>query len=425
MLKQFTLSLLFLTLPITIALACSYSQQNYVITNYGAIADSVTVNTFAIQSAIDKCSKEGGGDVVVPKGTFLTGAIFLKQGVNLHIEQGGVLKGTVKQDDYPQVKTRWEGVNCLWTSALINVVGLTGTKLYGEGTIDGSGEQWTQLYRRKPQSNTAQKRIQRFGRPRLICIQECTGITISGLHLKNHACWCLHILYSEKVIAENIVIRAEHNIPSSDGIDIDSGNDIQIRGCDIDVNDDCISIKSGKDEDGLLVNKPSENILIEKCRFGYGHGGVAMGSETSGGIRNVIIRDCKIEADNWAPIRFKTQPSRGGIVENITYQDIQLNGTRKAFEFNMSWRMVPPIAPPAKVLPVFRNINLINVSGTVNSVGDIHGLKDSPIENIKFENCKISAQKGLTVDNIKNCKFTGLTIEVKEGQSIIQKTTNP
>ena len=121
---------------------------------------------------------------------------------------------------------------------------------------------------------------------------------------------------------ENLTIRAEHNIISSDGIDVDSSRNVRITGCDIDVNDDCIAIKSGKDEDGRRVNRPAEDILVEKCRFRYGHGGVSMGSETSGGIRNVEIRDCIVDADNWAPIRFKSQPSRGGVVENIIYRDI-------------------------------------------------------------------------------------------------------
>lgn len=179
---------------------------------------------------------------------------------------------------------------------------------------------------------------------------------------------------------DGLNITADHNIPSSDGIDIDSSRKVRVNNVDIDVNDDCISIKSGKDEDGLKVNRPSEEIVIENSRFHYGHGGVAMGSETSGGIRNVEVRNCDSDAGNWAPIRFKTQPSRGGVVENITYRDMHLKDTKQAFEFNMEWRMVPPIAPPAKVLPVVRNVTIRNISGVVNSVGIMHGLLDSPIE---------------------------------------------
>jgi polygalacturonase len=233
--------------------------------------------------------------------------------------------------------------------------------------------------------------------------------------------WCLHILYSKNVTAENLLITADHNIPSSDGIDVDSSEKVRIVGCNIDVNDDCISIKSGKDADGLRVNRACFDVLIEKCRFGYGHGGVAMGSETSGGIRNVLVRDCVMEAGNWAPIRFKSQPSRGGVVENITFRGIQLNGTGKAIEFNMAWRMVPPIAPPAKVLPVVRNVRIENVTGTVTNVGDIRGLPDSPIMGVRFKDCHIKAKRGLIIEHVRQVDLSGLKMEVEEGDALVRQ----
>ncbi len=391
-------------------------EKLYVITDYGAVGDSLTLNTRSIQSTIDSCAVQGGGTLVVPEGVFLTGAIFLKPGVNLRIDKNGVLKGTVNSNDYPQVFTRWEGVECEWTSALVNAFKMTGFKLTGEGTIDGSGDEWMDKYPR----GTRELHV---GRPRLIAIQNCTDVLVSDISLKNQACWGLFILYSKNVEVENLHITAKHNIISSDGIDIDSGEKVHITGCDIDVNDDCISIKSGKDEDGRRVNRPAQDILIEKCLFRYGHGGVAMGSEMSGGIRNVEIRDCVMEADNWAPIRFKSQPSRGGVVENITYRNIQLHNTRKAFEFNMEWRMVPPVKPPSDPLPIVRNVNIINVSGNVQSVGDMHGLKDSPIDNVVFKDCNITAKKGFVVENVKNLDVSGLTINVEEGDPIIYKNT--
>lgn len=399
--------------------------QRYLITDYGAVGDGQTLNTKAIQALIERCAAEGGGVVVVPKGTFLTGAIFLKQGVNLQIEKDGVLQGTANPQDYPQVKTRWEGVEREWTSALVNADGVTGVELTGAGTIDGNGEEWVRraAAERQAQQQNANRAVvaSRRGRPRLICIQNSRRVRIANLNLRNQAVWCLHILYSEDVVVEGITIRAAHNIPSSDGIDVDSSRRVRISRVDIDVNDDCISIKSGKDEDGLRVNRPSEEILIEHCRFGYGHGGVAMGSETSGGIRNVEIRDCVAEAGNWAPLRFKTQPSRGGVVEKIVFRNIQLRNVQQAFEMNMEWRMVPPIAPPAKVLPVFRNIQFINITGTAISGGMIRGLKDSPIQDVRFKNCKIAAQKGLVVEHARQMDFSGLSLAVKEGEPIVKK----
>ncbi len=397
----------------------SIAKKKYPITDFGAVGDARTVNTGFIQSAIDRCSAEGGGIVVVPKDTFLTGALFLKKGVHMTVEKGGVLKGTADPADYPQVWTRWEGVEREWTCALINGDSLDGVRLEGGGTIDGSGDLW--LGRQRPAPPVPGEAIpRRFGRPRLICFQNCRNVRISGLNLHNQAVWCLHILYCENVVADGLTIRADHNIPSSDGIDVDSSRLVKIRNCDIDVNDDCISIKSGRDADGLRVNRPCEAILIEKCRFGYGHGGAAMGSETSGGIRNVEVRHCVAEAGNWAPIRFKTQPSRGGTVENIVYKNIRLNGVRRAFEFNMEWRMVPPIAPPAGVLPVVRNVRITGVSGRAESGGLIHGLKDSPIENVVFKNCAVKAKKGLVLENVRNVDHSGLKLNVDEGKDIIE-----
>jgi len=392
----------------------SKPTKRYVITDYGAIDDGQTVNTKAIQSAIDKCVADGGGVLVVPKGTFLTGSVFFKQGVDLLLQKEGVLKGTVDPNDYPQVDTRWEGEERVWTAALVNFFNMKDVNLTGPGQIDGSGDKWMQRYPRG-------SRELRVGRPRLIAIQDCKGVKISGLSLKNQACWGLFILYSENVVVGNLIIRAEHNIISSDGIDVDSSKNVLITGCDIDVNDDCIAIKSGKDEDGRRVNRPAEDIVVEKCRFRYGHGGVSMGSEMSGGIRNVEIRNCIMDSDNWAPIRFKSQPSRGGVVENITYRDIVLQDTRKAFEFNMEWRMRPPIKPPSDPLPVVRNVKIINVSGTTASVGDMHGMKDSPIRNVTFENCKIKAKRGFTIDNVEELDLSGLTIEVEQGEAIIRR----
>ncbi|UOQ67726.1 glycoside hydrolase family 28 protein [Hymenobacter volaticus] len=298
-----------------LALLASFTMwqpsKRYNIADNGAIGDGQTLNTQAIQATIDNCSAAGGGTVVVPKGTFLTGAIFLKKGVNLLIEKEGVLKGSTRQEDYPQVATRWEGTEQNFTAALVNATDLTGVTVEGEGMIDGSGEEWVELARQARLQQAPDPTAPRLGRPRLLCFQNCRKARIANLQLRNQAVWCLHILYCTGVVAENLTIQAAHNIPSSDGIDIDSSRDVRISGCDIDVNDDCISIKSGKDADGLRVNRPSEDILIEKTRFGYGHGGVAMGSETSGGIRRVEVRNCVAEADNWAPIRFKSQPSRG------------------------------------------------------------------------------------------------------------------
>lgn len=403
----------------------------FVISDFGAVADSKTVNTKAIQATIDKCAASGGGVVVVPKGTFLSGAIFLKQGVNLRVEKDGVLKGTTNIDDYPLIGAPWAGTEEKATSSFVNADGVTDLEISGEGTIDGSGEEWVQNSppRRPPGGRAAAGAaadpgtpapppMQRRVRPRLIGILNSKRVRVAGLNLHNQALWGLFFVYGEDILAENLKITAEHNIPSSDGIDIYSCKRARVNNVYIDVNDDCISIKSGKDAFGLLANRPAEDIVVENSHFAYGHGGVAMGSETSGGIRNVEVRNCVSDSDNWAPIRFKSQPSRGGVVENITYRDITLHGTRQAFEFNLEWRMVPPLAPPAKVPPVVRNVKIINVTGDVTSVGVIHGLANSPIQDIHFVNCRITAQKGFKLEHARNVDLEGLKLDVKDGPPI-------
>ncbi|HVS54515.1 MAG TPA: glycosyl hydrolase family 28 protein [Opitutaceae bacterium] len=484
------------------------ASKTFPITEHGAVGDGQTVNTKAIQALIDECAKNGGGTIVVPKGTFLSGALYFKPGVNLRVDKDAVLKSTTNIEDFPAIYTRWEGIERYWTSAFLNFVGMKNVSVSGEGTIDASGDAWSNFGQGrggrgagapgrggpnagqpgaaargntpgrgpnaasanaaapaapialpKPQDvypsplpttatislapdrtntpiiNAAGIALPRGGfgggngsggisintPPRSIVFQNCTGVRISGLTLKNEARWGYVFIYCEDVVAANLTAKAEHYIPSSDGMDVDSCRKVLITGCYFDCNDDCISIKSGKDEDGLRVARPCEDIVIEKTTFAYGHGGAAMGSETSGGIRNVEVRDCIVEADNWAPVRFKSQPSRGGVVENITYRNIELRSAREVVEFNMAWRMVPPIAPPAKVLPIVRNVRIINLHGTATNVGSMHGLPDSFIDGITFENCNIVAQRGLTIENAKNVDTSGLKITVKEGEPIIRR----
>jgi polygalacturonase len=405
------------------------SAKRYVITYQGAIGDGKTLNTTAIQTIIDRASSEGGGVVVVSKGTFLTGAIFLKQGVNLQIDKDGVLKGTTDPNDYPAVKTRWEGVETERRAALLSAIDLNGVEVAGEGTIDGSGDEWIRLSNelkvQRGLAPTARMPVPSPGRPKLICFQNCRKVRIAGVSLLNSASWGLHILYCEDVVAENLNSRAAHTIPNSDGIDVDSSRRVRISNCDIDSNDDCISLKAGRDADGLRVNKPSEDILVEKCLWRFGHAGVAIGSETSGSIRNVEVRDCTAGDGNQAPIRFKSTASRGGVVENIIYKNIAMHNVRRAFEFNLLYGGANANNPPSPVLVRIRNVQLINITGDAKNAGIMYGLPDSPITNVKFESCKITAEKGLEVQDVKDVDFSGLELTVKDGKPIIMKNAKP
>ena len=425
----------------------THRSRRYVITDFGAVGDGKTLNTKAIQAAIDKCaSTKMGGVLVIPKGTFLSGAIFLKQGVNLLLEKDGVLKGTTNPDDYPQVQTRWEGTEEMWTSAFVNAFNVTGLTISGEGTIDGSGENWGQNRPPAPAAGDASTTAlapaaltpaappppppaaspaaprQYRGRPRLVAIQNAKDVLVTGVTLEHQAVWCLFILYSQNVEVEGVKIRGDHTTPSADGMDIDSSRHVHVNRVDIDTNDDCLSIKSGKDADGLRVNRPAEDILVENSHFGAGGSGVDMGSETSGGIRNVVIQNCVMDSGNSSPIRFKSAPSRGGVVENITYRNLQMHQTRQMIDMNLNWSSramtrLPPV-PPANPLPSFRNVKIINVSGDAQSVGTISGLPDSPIQGITFQNCHITANTGLRITHARDINLSGLTLDVKDGPPI-------
>ncbi len=506
------------------------AQKRYVISDLGAVADGTTVNTKAIQAAIDRCAAEGGGVVVVPKGTFLSGALYFKQGVNLIIEKDAVLKSTTNMADFPPIYTRWEGIERYWTSAFLNFVSMSNVEVTGEGLIDGSGLGFGGLRggpggrgagrggagqggpaaaaapngappagapaaaapapapvtsapatpfvyptpapttailnvlppgTRLPVVNAAGVRLPGGGQrgapagaapgapagatpavaatgagapplrgfgggglapPRTVVFQNCDHVHVAGLNILNQARWAWVFIYSTDVLAENLTARnPTHTIPSSDGMDIDSCKNVHVTGCTFEANDDCLSIKAGKDEDGRRVNRPCEDILIEKTHFAFGHGGAAMGSETSGGIRNVIVRDCVCDQGNLAPIRFKTQVTRGGVVENITYENITLTGTRQAFEFNLEWSAAGGVGQ--RVPPVVRNVIIRNVTGTVNSVGTMHGLTDSPIQGVKFINVKLTAQRPLMIDNVTGLDTAGLTVDGLDGPAVVERNT--
>jgi polygalacturonase len=442
------------------------TKQRFPITDRGAVGDGVTVNTRSIQAAIDSLSAAGGGVLVVPKGVFLSGALYFKPGVDLVVERDGVLKSTTSKADFPPIYTSWEGVERYWTSAFLNFVGMRDVTVSGEGTIDGSGDAWSgfgkmprgrrptmppapagplpkpeEVYP-SPLPTTAAISIAadadqlpiinaagillprgggRLAPPRSLVFQNCDHVKVSGLLLKNNARWGFVFIYCTDVVARNLTVRAEHYIPSSDGMDVDSCRRVLITGCDIDCNDDCISIKSGSDEDGRRVNIPCEDITIERTRFAYGQGGAAMGSEVSAGVRRVEVRDCVAEMGNWAPIRIKSQPSRGGVVEDITYRNIEMKGILRAFEFDSAWNMRVNNPASARMPTLIRRIRIINVHGTARSGGYIRGLPEAPIDGVTFEGCSVAADTGLVISNARNIDTSGLALTAKNGPPLTRK----
>ncbi len=333
----------------------------------------------SIQAAIDQAHRDGGGRVVIPKGKYRTGALFFPRGVDLHLEQGAVLVSIVDTTLYPIVDTRWEGRMQKARAALLNFDDNDGCRVTGSGVIDAQGLKWKNLKTRF------------MGRPKTFCFNHCDGGSICGVKILNQAFWCLHILFTDGFTVDGVSVEAQDYIPSSDGIDIDSSTGVTVRNTHIKAHDDCISIKSGKDADGRRVNKASADILIEDCHFDYGHGGVAIGSEVSGDVRRVTVRRCDMSGENWNPIRFKSQPSRGGVIEDVLFEDIDIRQARNVFEVNMSWRMKGATEPPYKPLTTLRNIRFRNVTAHAENAGLFRGYEEQPLtpEIFSFENCRL------------------------------------
>ena len=379
--------------------------------DFGAKGDSTVVETKAIQAAADAAYANGGGVVVIPAGIYPSGALFFKNGVDLEIQKGATLISTLDSDDFPQISTRFEGIEHFFRCAFLNFDNSRNVRVYGEGLINGRGQEWSKV----------KNKDGHWGRPRMLCFTNCPGGSITGLTMKNHASWCLHVLYTDGFTIDGVNISVDSYVPSSDGVDIDSSSNVEMRNVYTYVTDDCLSIKSGKNEDGRRVARPSMNILVENCNFDGGHG-VAMGSEISGCIKHVVINNCVCGPDNQAPVRFKSQPSRGGIVEDITFSNMTLNNSGTFISANMIWRMVENYEPynPRTVL---NDIKVINVSGTCKNVGEILGDPDAPLKegSFKFEGCNLEAQRGLRLANVLQQDFSGLNIKLPEGQQPINR----
>jgi polygalacturonase len=429
---EFRISNLYLSLALPLLLlttsSCWASENRFLITDHGAIADSKTLNTKAIQKTIDACAAAGGGTVVIPSGTFISGSVFLKQGVNLTIEKGGILKGSENTNDYPEIDTRIAGLEMKWPAALVNADGVSNVVLSGDGTIDGSGEPW---WRRYWQMRRAEKEDIdphfKVPRPRLVHFIRCEKMTVRDLLLKDSAFWNLQLTYCDGVEVHNLRIRAPHEpvkAASSDGIDLDSTRNALVEGCDIECDDDAICLKAGRDADGLRVNRPTENVVIRNCRVGHAAGLVCFGSETAGGIRNIRISNCRAENGCGEVVRFKTRMGRGGVVEDVVYENIQADGARAVFNFNMdafatTWlpEQFRAPAPADKATPIFRNITVRNLTAkNCNAVGHMVGLSESPLRGVRFENVEVEARAPLVIRHavdleFKNVKVNGKLVE--------------
>ena len=384
------------------------TAKEITITSAGAVADGETLNTPAIQQAIDDVSAAGGGRVVVPAGDFKTGALVLKQGVELHLAEGATLLGSTDVADYPKQMTRIEGHFEPWLPALINAKDLEQVRITGRGTLDGNGKPfWVAFWKRRAENPKCTNL--EVERPRLMFLENCRDVVVSGLKFKDSGFWNLHVYNCQDVLIENVSITAPHGnppkiidieqpwdeisverAPSSDGIDIDSSRDVVIRGCTISNGDDCIALKGTKGPTAMqdATSPPVENILIEDCDFQSGHGMVTCGSEATI-VRNVVVRNCRVGAA--VPIvRLKLRPDTPQLYENLLFENIEATDAQAVFDVK-PWTQFFDLQghPPQK--SVVRNVVVKNLQGSVRLLGELRGNEGDTIEQVRLVDIDITA----------------------------------
>jgi polygalacturonase len=404
--------------------APQFPARDFNITDYGAMGDGKTNCAQAINKAISAANKAGGGRVVVPPGTFLTGAIYLKSNVNLYISQDAVVKFSTDPNQYlPAVYTRWEGVECINYSPLIYAYKEKNIAITGNGTLDGQGsnDNWWK-WRKGLQSKDRQELFvqgqagvpveqRQYGggylRPTMIEPYKCRNILIEGIKIINGPFWHIHPALSQDIIVRNV--RVDGLGPNNDGCDPESCKDVLIEGCFFNTGDDCIAIKSGRNNDARRVNVPSENIIIRNCVIKAGHAGVAIGSEITAGARNIFIEKCTMDDPNLdRAIRLKTNSVRGGFIENVYVRDITIGQVKEAV---LLIDFFYPDVEKGNLKPVVRNINMENVTSRKSQYAlFLRGFDDAPITDVRLKNCTldnvinpdvISNVKNLVLENVK------------------------
>ena len=417
----------------------TFPNRDFDITNYGAVNDGKTYNTDAFQQAILACNKAGGGRVVVPEGNYFTGPIHLKSNVNLHLKKGATILFSTEPKDYlPLVHTKWEGVELMNYSPLVYAFEQENIAITGEGILDGQADQtnwwpWKGLRmrgstsgERPPNQNDKGNRPALFEmgennipvperifgeghylRPQFVQPYRCKNILIEGVKIINSPMWILHPAHSENITIKNVSVNSHG--PNNDGCDPESCKNILIKDCNFNTGDDCIAIKSGRNGDGRRLNIPCENIVIQGCTMADGHGGVVIGSEITGGVRNVFAEDCVMDSPHLQrALRIKTSSMRGGTTENVYLRNIKIGQiSDQLVRINMFYEDSGPF------MPSVRNVEMKNVSAkSVGRVGVLlEGQEESPIENIRLVNVTIDETKvAYKFSNAKNIVFENVNI---------------
>ena len=435
----------------------SFPELTVSIADFGAVAnDSERLATEAINLAILSVNQRGGGTVTVPDSTYFTGPITLKSNVRLHLADGAELKFSTDINQYfPPVLTRWEGVDCYNTHPLIYAYGETNIALTGKGKIDaqGSKEAWWNMQNEIERNDhpldpsdpasaqlvASRLRLLEMGeqclpvnqrifsgqtamRPQFVNFYHCTTVLIEDVTLLNSPFWVIHPLFCNDLIVRGVTV-INHG-PNGDGCDPESCKNVLIENCVFNTGDDCIAIKSGRNEDGRRWGIPSENIVVRGCKMVDGHGGVVIGSEISGGYRNLYVEDCEMNSPNLdRVIRIKTSPARGGVIENIYVRNVKVGECRESvLRINLDYE--PKEKAKRGFIPEVRNVYLENVTCGKSQYGLwFRGLEEvTNINNINLRNCsfdgvtspELNYVKGQVGEvNLENVKINGKIVETK------------
>lgn len=423
--------------------------QEYVV---DAPGDGLSICTERIQAAIDQCASEGGGRVCFRKGVYLTGALFLRSGVDLHIGKGVTLLAIPEEKHYPKIETRIAGIEMAWPSAIINILDQKNVSVSGEGRLDCQGKVFWDKYwtMRKDYESRGLRWIVDYDcdRVRGILVSRSSDVTIEGIHIFQSGFWTVQILYSEYCTVDGLTIR--NNIdgrgPSTDGVDIDSSSHILVQGCDIDCNDDNICLKSGRDWDGLRVNRPTEYVVIRDCISRQGAGLVTCGSETSGGISNILGYNLK-SIGTAAAIRFKSAMNRGGYIRNVYFSDIEAEKVSTVIVAELNWNpsysystlpkeyegkelpshwktLLQEVIPKEKGYTQVSDIYISNVTfrDCAKSFIRASGMGEQlPLRNFWLQDIRGNSQSGGSVKNVENINIRNVRVKTKDGSKVLFK----
>jgi polygalacturonase len=410
-----------------------FAARDFEITRYGAREGGQFDNTEAFRKVIDEASRAGGGRVVVPEGVFLTGAIHLKSNVSLYVPKGATLRFNPDPKLYPIVLTRFEGMECMNFSPFVYALDQQNIAITGGGTLDGqaSCEHWwpwsgkggcgsgggDQRKARAALMEMSEKGVpvaQRvfgtggFLRPMFVQPYRCTNVWIDGVTINNSPMYEIHPVLCRNVTVRGVTVSSHG--PNNDGCDPESSVDVLIDGCTFDTGDDCIAIKSGRNADGRRLHAPSENIVVQNCQMKDGHGGVTLGSECSGDIRNVFAQECRMDSPNLDRVlRFKTNAVRGGVIEHVYLRNVKVGQVaRAAIDVDFYYEE----AEKGDFTPVVRDIDVVNLEvGKCMNAWSLRGFPNAPVRDVRLKDCTFrSAAKANVAENVEGLRLENVTV---------------